>query len=245
MIARVGIRTALVVFSIAATLMFSACSSSCGDGGDPSRAFEEEAWRRASEDVTIESLESYLAAHPSGEHSLLAKRALKDLWAEEVELLEPVDIGRMTAVIETNRGVIRFEFFAGQAPETCKNFIRLAKSHFYDGLVFHRVVDGYLIQTGCPEGSGHGNPGYTIEFEEGARTSSEGMVGMARLEDSGSAGSQFFITLSAQPKLSRQYTVFGQVIDGMEVVRAIGSVETAGERPVEKQFMTRVNIEGL
>jgi len=126
------------------------------------------------------------------------------------------------AVLETNKGVIKFKFYPKDAPETVKNFIKLAKKGYYDGLTFHRVVPGFVIQGGCPEGTGTGGPGYNIKAEFNDQKHLEGSVAMARAMDPDSAGSQFYICLDDQPRLDGQYTVFGQVTEGLEVVHEIG-----------------------
>jgi len=133
---------------------------------------------------------------------------------------------KQIAVLETNKGVIKFKFYSKDAPETVKNFIKLAKKGFYDGLTFHRVVAGFVIQGGCPEGTGRGGPGYNIKAEFNEQNHLEGSVAMARSMDPDSAGSQFYICLGPQPGLDGKYTVFGQVTEGLEVVHeiAIGDV---------------------
>ncbi|MCX8094207.1 MAG: peptidylprolyl isomerase [Candidatus Goldbacteria bacterium] len=125
------------------------------------------------------------------------------------------------AVIETEKGTIKFKFFEQDAPNTVANFISLAEKHFYDGLTFHRYEPGFVIQGGCPYGNGTGGPGYTIKAEFNNRPHLEGTVAMARAQDPDSAGSQFYICLAPAPFLDGKYTVFGQVIEGMDVVHKI------------------------
>ncbi len=125
------------------------------------------------------------------------------------------------AVIETNKGIIQFKFFKDDAPQTVANFIKLVEEHFYEHLTWHRVVPGFVIQGGCPQGDGTGGPGYTIKAEFNARPHLSGTVAMARAFDPDSAGSQFYICLNPQPSLDGKYTVFGQVTEGMDVVQAI------------------------
>jgi len=129
--------------------------------------------------------------------------------------------GEKTAVIETNKGTIKFRFYEEDAPETVANFIKLADKKFYDGLKFHRVVPGFVIQGGDPSGDGTGGPGYTIKAEFNSRKHLDGTVAMARSAHPDSAGSQFYICLGAQPFLDGKYTVFGQVTEGLEVVHKI------------------------
>lgn len=125
------------------------------------------------------------------------------------------------AIIETDKGVIRFKFFQKEAPNTVANFVQLTNQGFYNGLTFHRVEPGFVIQGGDPLGQGTGGPGYTIKAEFNSRPHLEGTVAMARANDPDSAGSQFYICLAPQPFLDGKYTVFGQVISGMDVVKQI------------------------
>jgi cyclophilin family peptidyl-prolyl cis-trans isomerase len=129
--------------------------------------------------------------------------------------------GEKIAVIETNKGVIKFKFFEADAPNTVANFIKLADSKFYDGLLWHRVEPGFVIQGGDPNGNGSGGPGYTIKAEFNKNPHLDGTVAMARANDPDSAGSQFYICLGPQPMLDGKYTVFGQVIEGLDVVHKI------------------------
>ena len=118
-------------------------------------------------------------------------------------------------------GQIRIESYTQDAPKTVENFVTLARRGFYDGLVFHRVVPGFVVQGGDPKGNGTGGPGYTVKAEFNARKHVRGSVAMARSQDPDSAGSQFYITYGAQPHLDGSYTVFGQVSSGMEHVDGI------------------------
>lgn len=125
------------------------------------------------------------------------------------------------AVIETARGKIKFKFYPKDAPYTVAGFMKLAKNGFYDGLNFHRVEPDFVIQGGDPLGNGAGGPGYNIKAEFNSQKHLEGTVAMARAQDINSAGSQFYITLAPQSFLDNNYTVFGQVIEGMEIVKEI------------------------
>lgn len=149
-----------------------------------------------------------------------------------------------TATIQTNHGTITLELFDEQAPETAGNFAKLAEKGFYDGIVFHRVIDGFMIQGGCPMGRGTGGPGYHIpdEFGEGLTHEGEGILSMANAGPN-TGGSQFFITLAATPWLDGKHAIFGKVIDGLDVVRAIGSTATGpGDRPLEDVTMEKVTV---
>ncbi len=123
--------------------------------------------------------------------------------------------------LKTSKGTIKFALLPQYAPNTVENFVKLANKKFYDGLAFHRVVPGFVIQGGDPAGNGSGGPGYTIKAEFSARKHLPGTVAMARTPDPDSAGSQFYICFNALPSLDNQYTVFGQVYEGMEVVKQI------------------------
>ncbi len=127
----------------------------------------------------------------------------------------------MHAVIETNRGTISFRMQEKDAPKTCANFVKLAQKGFYDNLTWHRVIDNFVIQGGCPKGDGTGGPGYTIDAELSEQKHVKGTVAMARGTTMNSAGSQFYIARTALPHLDKQYTVFGQVTSGFDVIDKI------------------------
>ncbi len=149
-----------------------------------------------------------------------------------------------TVTIETNHGTIVAEMFMDFAPKTAGNFIDLAKKGYYDGLVFHRVIDGFMIQGGCPEGSGRGGPGYKIkdEFAPGLAHTGAGIFSMANAGPN-TGGSQFFITLAATPWLDGKHAIFGKVTEGLDVVQAIGKVRTGmADRPVEAVVMEKVTV---
>ncbi|MBI2350712.1 MAG: peptidylprolyl isomerase [Deltaproteobacteria bacterium] len=127
-----------------------------------------------------------------------------------------------TATIALEKGgTIEIEFYPQDAPDTVMNFITLAKKGFYDGLTFHRVEPGFVVQGGDPKGNGTGGPGYSIKAEFNKQKHLRGTVAMARAQDPDSAGSQFYICLNPAPFLDGKYTVFGQVVSGMEVVDGI------------------------
>lgn len=127
-----------------------------------------------------------------------------------------------TAVIETNKGTIKFKLYEDKAPITTANFIELAQKGFYDGLTFHRYEPGFVIQGGCPQGTGTGGSGKTIKLEVTPELKhTEGAVAMARSQNPNSASCQFYITLGPQPFLDMQYAVFGQVTEGMDVVKSL------------------------
>lgn len=144
----------------------------------------------------------------------------------------------------TNKGVFVAEMFEDKAPLTTKNFIELVEKGFYDGIIFHRVIDGFMIQGGDPTSSGMGGPGYKIkdEFGEGLKHDDEGILSMANAGPN-TGGSQFFITLAPTPWLNGHHAVFGKVVEGMDVVRLIGVVPTDfRDRPREAVTMEKVEV---
>ena len=151
------------------------------------------------------------------------------------------------AEFTTNKGTFEVELFEDKAPITTKNFIDLSEKGFYDGLIFHRVIDGFMIQGGDPNGNGTGGPGYTIpdEFDPALKHDDEGILSMANAGPN-TGGSQFFITLAATPWLDNHHAVFGKVIEGMDVVRDIGHTQTGyGDRPVHDVVIEKITIKDV
>ncbi|MDD6183691.1 MAG: peptidylprolyl isomerase [Lachnospiraceae bacterium] len=149
-----------------------------------------------------------------------------------------------------NGGIIKAELYPEIAPNTVNNFISLINHNFYDGLIFHRVIKGFMIQGGCPDGTGMGGPGYGIkgEFAQNGVINqlkhTEGVLSMARAMHPDSAGSQFFIMHKNSPHLNGSYAAFGKVIEGMEVVNQIAETKTDyTDRPMEPQVMKKVTVE--
>ncbi len=149
-----------------------------------------------------------------------------------------------------NGGVIKAELYPEIAPNTVNNFISLVKKGFYDGLIFHRVIPGFMIQGGDPEGTGMGGPGYSIKGEftgNGFRNElrhKRGVLSMARTMMPNSAGSQFFIMHDTAPHLDNQYAAFGKVVEGIEVVDAIAAVQCDyNDRPKTPQVMKKVTVD--
>ena len=154
-------------------------------------------------------------------------------------------VANRIAVFETNKGTFEIELFEDKTPITTKNFIDLTEKGFYDGVIFHRVIDGFMIQGGDPDGTGMGGPGYTIEdeFVDDLRFDGEGILAMANTGMPHTGGSQFFITLDKTPWLNGKHTIFGKVVKGMDVVRTIGHSETDfADRPLETVVMKKVTI---
>lgn len=146
--------------------------------------------------------------------------------------------------------VIKAELYPEIAPNTVNNFISLINHKFYDGLIFHRVINGFMLQGGCPDGNGMGGPGYSIkgEFNQNGFTNqlkhTEGVLSMARAMHPNSAGSQFFIMHKNSPHLDGSYAAFGKVIEGMDVVNAIADVRTDyNDRPMKEQKMKTVTVD--
>ena len=154
------------------------------------------------------------------------------------------------AVVNTNLGNIQFELLSDIAPETVRNFIKLARSGFYDGTLFHRVIPKFMIQGGDPNTKetdkstwGTGGPGYNIKAEFNSRSHLRGIVSMARSSDPDSAGSQFFIVTGDSTFLDREYTVFGQVVDGMEVADKIVNLPRDGnDCPLQEAKMLQLAV---
>ena len=147
--------------------------------------------------------------------------------------------------LDTSAGPIRLTFDPVSAPGHVRNMVALAESGFYDGGCFHRVIKGFMIQGGCPQGTGTGGPGYTIPAEFNRTPHEPGVLSMARTSDPNSAGSQFFICLEKVPHLDRQYTAFGRTADqaSLDVVKAIGNVRTGGQdRPVEPVVIRKATV---
>ena len=169
-------------------------------------------------------------------------------------------MGELTATLHTTEGDVEVRLFDERAPRTVENFVGLATGEkawthpetdeafegrpLYEDVPFHRVIDGFMIQTGDPVGTGSGGPGYTFddEFHPELRHDGPGVLSMAN-RGPDTNGSQFFTTLDATPHLDDQHSVFGEVVDGMDVVRAIGSVETDGtDRPVSDVLLESVTV---
>lgn len=146
---------------------------------------------------------------------------------------------------------IKIELYPEMAPNTVNNFIFLAKNGFYNGLIFHRVISGFMIQGGCPQGTGMGGPGYNIKgefqsngFKQNTLIHERGVISMARTMAPDTAGSQFFIMHQDAPHLDKQYAAFGKVIEGMDEVDRIAGVKTNfGDKPLSPEVMEKVTVE--
>lgn len=153
-------------------------------------------------------------------------------------------IKRPVAVFDTSMGTFRIELYSDLAPNTVTNFVDLAQKNFYEGVIFHRVIDNFMIQGGDPTGTGRGGPGYVIpdEFGEGLKHNAAGILSMANAGPN-TGGSQFFITLVPTPWLDGHHAIFGHVVDGMEIVSLIGHVKTnRQDRPLEDVIIKTITI---
>ncbi len=155
------------------------------------------------------------------------RKAEVDAAAKEIDFTK----NNYQIELDSSHGTITLNMFPDVAPGHCRNMLSLAKIGYYDGLIFHRVIKGFMIQGGCPEGTGTGGPGYTIKAEFNATNHDPGVLSMARTSDPNSAGSQFFICLERVPHLDRQYTAFGKTADAasLDVVKKIGAVATGSQ----------------
>jgi peptidyl-prolyl cis-trans isomerase A (cyclophilin A) len=148
------------------------------------------------------------------------------------------------AIFETNKGNFKIELFEDKAPITTKNFIKLANDGFYNGLIFHRVIQGFMIQGGCPEGTGRGGPGYSIkdEFHPDLKHDCEGILSMANAGPN-TGGSQFFITVAPTPHLDKHHSVFGKVIGGLDIVMEISKAQKdRNDRPLSEIKINKVEV---
>ena len=149
------------------------------------------------------------------------------------------------ALFDTTKGNFKIELFEDKAPVTTGNFIKLITDGFYDGLIFHRVIQGFMIQSGCPEGTGRGGPGYTIkdEFHPELKHNCKGVLSMANAGPN-TGGSQFFITVAPTPWLDERHSVFGKVIEGMDIVMTISKVQKGrNDKPLEDIIINKITIE--
>ena len=148
------------------------------------------------------------------------------------------------AIFDTNKGNFKIELFEDKAPITTKNFIKLVNDGFYNGLIFHRVIQGFMIQGGCPKGTGSGGPGYSIkdEFHPDLKHEYEGILSMANAGPN-TGGSQFFITVAPTPHLDNHHSIFGKVIEGMNIVMEISKAQKdRNDRPLSEIKINKVEI---
>jgi len=162
---------------------------------------------------------------------------------------EDLKQGELIAVMETSMGKMSFRFFLHEAPNTVMHFLKLSKEGFYNNLTFHRIIKDFMIQGGDPDGRGSGGPGYSIGAELNNNKHQKGTLSMARSSHLDSAGSQFFVCLAPQQRLDSGYTTFGQLIEGVEILDAIGKVKTTGsnanpaDRPLQPVTIKNIILE--
>ena len=166
--------------------------------------------------------------------------------AEVEQEQKNIDFAKNTYTVEltTNQGPIRLQFFADLAPGHVKNFVALSKIGFYDGLTFHRVIEGFMIQGGCPLGTGTGDAGYKIKAEFNKTSHMPGVLSMARSNDPNSAGTQFFICHEAATFLDGKYTAFGKVMDqeSQDTVNKIALTKTRNEKPISDVVIQKATV---
>jgi peptidyl-prolyl cis-trans isomerase B (cyclophilin B) len=169
------------------------------------------------------------------------RKAEVDAAARQIDFAK----NKYQLLLDTSLGKIALDMLPEVAPGHVKNLLSLAKIGYYDGVIFHRVISGFMIQGGCPDGNGTGGPGYTIPAEFNATKHTPGVLSMARTIDPNSAGSQFFICLETVSHLDRQYTAFGKTADAesLAVVKKIGAVETgAQDRPAKPVTINKATV---
>jgi cyclophilin family peptidyl-prolyl cis-trans isomerase len=185
-------------------------------------------------------------------HLNICENSLKTLFSKQLIILLLILLvgcskggNKMTiAEFKTNQGNFEVELYTEKAPITSQNFIDLAEKGFYDNLIFHRVIKGFMIQSGDPNGDGTGGPGYEIkdEFDQSLKHDSEGILSMANAGPN-TGGSQFFITLAPTPWLDGKHSIFGKVIKGIDIVKNIGNTKTGtGDKPIEDIIIKKINI---
>ncbi len=172
---------------------------------------------------------------------------MPDVTAKVNEAKKSIDLEKNNYVVEldTTKGPIRLQFLTDLAPGHVKNFIALAKIGFYDGVGFHRVISGFMIQGGCPLGTGTGDGGYKIPAEFNKTKHEPGVLSMARSSDPDSGGTQFFIVLEKSTHLDNNYTAFGRTVDqaSLDVVRAIGKVDVdRNDKPKVKVVINKATV---
>lgn len=174
------------------------------------------------------------------------KTKVESLW-EKIVFEKSEKKNEYVVTLKTEAGDVHVELWPDVAPNHARSFIALAQAGFYDGLIFHRVIPGFMIQGGCPQGNGTGGPGYCVKAEFNERPHKRGVLSMARAKPPDSAGSQFFVCVAEASFLDNKYTAFGMVTDGMKVVdKIVGAKRNAMDRPLEpvKIIKATVTIKG-
>jgi peptidyl-prolyl cis-trans isomerase B (cyclophilin B) len=211
--------------ALTAALIFLFASGIAGCGKETDKAPEKEPAKQA---ATLKEAPAKQAESP----------VTKPVKPSTVSNEELVKYAKARATLTTRMGKIVVRFFPDLAPIHVKNFITLAEKGYYNGTPFHRVIPGFMIQGGDPKGNGTGGPGYTIPAEFSSRKHVAGILSMARTSDPDSAGSQFFIVVAPAPSLDGKYSVFGQVVEGLDVVNKIVAVpRNRRDKPLEPVTM--------
>ena len=173
-----------------------------------------------------------------------ASKPAQEPAARQISIPEPQGEEVVKIKIETTLGVIYADLYPKEAPKTVENFTVLAKKNFYDGIIFHRVIPGFMVQTGDPTGTGRGGPGYQFndEFSDKLRHTKAGMLSMANAGPN-TNGSQFFITVAPTPWLDKRHSIFGQVTQGMDVVeKIVNTPRDSQDKPLQTVQMVRVEV---
>jgi peptidyl-prolyl cis-trans isomerase B (cyclophilin B) len=194
------------------------------------------AYQEAAGKNTVAAYEDYLQRFPDSRLRLLAVKALMNLLEPELKALTVEQMSSMKALVKTDYGTILIRLDPRKAPETCRNFIKLARAHFYDQSFFSMTVPGVLVQGGSPDGALAGGPGYFLKAEFNDLTNIPGAVGMARGSHPDTAGSQFYIGLVKLPQRDGKYTVFGQVEQGLDAARELSYQDSTGPQGAPTPF---------
>ena len=204
-------------------------------------------YQKAVAENTVSGYEDFLKRFPKSSLKPTVIKNLIQLVSPEVNALSPEQISHHRALLKTDYGVIKIRFYPDKAPEHCRNFIRLAKSHFYDDSQFHLIIPGVLVQGGAPEGDPEAGPGWTIKAEFNDLINQPGAVGMIRGEHPDSASSQFYIALSRIEQWDGRLTIFGQVEEGLEVAMEISQAPNSGAqgRPYPFKPLKEIIIQGI
>ena len=216
----------VIILVLAVVFLLSGCKQNQEDAalygdGQPTKVQTEEK-PLAAEKEEAKEVDAPKAVDEPKEEVKAPKKETKITAPTEAEIAAAKKKGTVKATIKTEKGDIVVEMYGSKVPLTVANFVKLSKAGFYDGLTFHRVEPGFVIQGGDPQGTGAGGPGYSIKREIASDLKHvEGALAMARSQHPDSAGSQFYITLDKQPGLDNEYAVFGKVITGMDVVKSI------------------------
>ena len=204
-------------------------------------------YQKAVAENTVAGYEDFLKRFPKSSLKPTVVKNLIQLVTPEVNALSPEQISHLRALLKTDYGVIKIRFYPDKAPEHCRNFIRLAKAHFYDDSQFHLIIPGVLIQGGAPEGDPDAGPGWTIKAEFNELINQPGAVGMVRGEHPDSAGSQFYIALTRIKEWDGKFTIFGEIEEGLEVAMEISQMPSTGAqgRPYPFKPLKEIVIQGI